>query len=104
LSIARETIRLGQDLTSFEATKLRIELEDIVSMLDQDSLVCQECLDKVNNDNNLVVDDYVPFDMSSPTSTEELFGEDRDFAEHFKNMWGVEYDSDQMLSFSDNEL
>jgi hypothetical protein len=45
-------------------------------MLDQDSLVCQECLDKVNNDNNHVADDYVPSDMSSPTSTEELFGED----------------------------
>jgi hypothetical protein len=69
-------------------------------MLEQDSLVFQEYLDKVNNDNNHVDDDYV----SSPPPTKAHLSEDWDFAEHFENMWGVEYDSDQMPSFSDNEL
>jgi hypothetical protein len=103
-SVARETFRLGRGLTSFDATKLRVALEDILCMLKQDSLSFQEYLDKVNNDNNHVDDDYVPSDLSSFIPTEAHLGEDCDFAEHFKNMWGVEYDSDQMPSFSDNEL
>jgi hypothetical protein len=82
-SIARETIRPGRGLTSFYATKLRVALEDIACMLEQDSLVLQENLDNVNNVNN-------PLDW--------------DFAEHFENFWGLEYDSDQMPSFSDNEV
>jgi hypothetical protein len=64
--VHRETIRLGQGLTSFDATKLCVALEDIACMLEQDSLVFQEYLDKVNNDNNHVDDDYVPSDLSSP--------------------------------------
>jgi hypothetical protein len=63
-------------------------------MLEQDSLVFQEYLDKVNNDKNHVDDDYIPSD----------FGEDWHFTEHFENLWGVEYDSDQMPSFSYNEV
>jgi hypothetical protein len=33
----------------------------------------------------------VPSDLSSPTPADEDLGEDWDFAEHFKNMLGVEY-------------
>jgi hypothetical protein len=73
-------------------------------MLEQGSLVFQEYLDKVNNDNNHIDDDYVSSELSSPPPTKAHLGEDLDFAEHFKNMWGVEYDSDQMPSFSGNEL
>jgi hypothetical protein len=51
-SVARETIRPGRGLTSFDATKLRVALEDIACMLEQDSLVLQENLDIVNNVNN----------------------------------------------------
>jgi hypothetical protein len=51
-SVARETIRPGRGLTSFEATKLRVALEDIACMFEQDSLVLQEKLDNVNNVNN----------------------------------------------------
>jgi hypothetical protein len=91
-------------LTSFDATKLRVALEDIACMPEQDSLVFQEYLDKVNNDNNHVDDHYVPSELSSPTPTEAHIGEDWDLNEHFENMWGVEYDLDQMPSFSDNEL
>jgi hypothetical protein len=75
-SVARETIRPGRGLTSFDATKLRVALEDIAYMLEQDSMVFQEYLDKVNNDNNHVDDDYVPSDLSSPTPTEAHLGED----------------------------
>jgi hypothetical protein len=48
-SVARETIRPGHGLTSFDATKLRVALEDIACMMEQDYLVFQEYLDKVNN-------------------------------------------------------
>jgi hypothetical protein len=36
---ARETICLGRGLTSFDATKLRVALEDIACILEQNSLV-----------------------------------------------------------------
>ena len=91
ISLARETIRHGRGLTSLEATKLRVALEDIGLMLEQDSLVFQDYLYKVYNVNNHVHDDYVPSDLSSPTPADEDLGEDWDFAEHFKNMLGVEY-------------
>jgi hypothetical protein len=90
-SLARETIRRGQGLTSLEATKLCVALEDIGIMLEQDSLVFQDYLYMVYNVNNHVHDDYVPSDLSSPTPADEDLGEDWDFAEHFKNMLGVEY-------------
>ena len=64
----------------------------------------KEYLDKVNNVNNHVHADYEPLDLSSPTLAEEDLGEDWDFVEHFENFWGVEYESDQMPSFSDNEV
>jgi hypothetical protein len=102
ISLARETIRHGRGLTSLEATKLRVALEDIGLMLEQDSLVFQDYLDKVNNGTNHVDDDYVPSDLSSPTPAEEDLGEDWDFTEHFEKLWGVEYESDQIPSFSDN--
>jgi hypothetical protein len=73
-------------------------------MLEQDSLVFQDYLDKVYNINNHVHDDYEPSDLSSPTPTEEDLSEDWDSAEHFENLWGVEYESDQMPLFSDNEV
>jgi hypothetical protein len=60
--------------------------------------------DKADNDNNHIDDDYVPSGLSSPTLVEAHLGEDWDLAEHFENMWGVEYDLDQMPSFIDNEL
>jgi hypothetical protein len=44
-------------LTSFDATKIHVALEDIACILEQDSLVFQEYLDKVNKVNNHV-DDY----------------------------------------------
>jgi hypothetical protein len=103
-SVARETIRPGGGLTSFEATKLHVALEDIACMMEQDSLVLQEQLDKVNNVTNHVDADYEPSDLSSPIPAEDDLGEDWDFAEHFENFWGVEYESDQMPSFSDNEV
>ena len=67
ISLARETIRHGRGLTSLEATKLRVALEDIGLMLEQDSLVFQDYLDKVNNVTNHVDDDYVASHLSSPT-------------------------------------
>jgi hypothetical protein len=72
-SVAKESIPSGRGLTSFDATKLYVALEDIACMLDQDSLVFQECLDKVNNP---IEDDYVPSYMSSPIPTKEQFSED----------------------------
>jgi hypothetical protein len=66
--------------------------------------VFQEYLDEVNNDNIHVDDDYVHSNLSSPPPTKAHLGEDWDFAKHFENMWGIKYDSDQMPSFSDNEL
>ena len=93
-SVARETIRPGRGLTSFEAIKLRVALEDIACMMEQDSLVLQEHLDKVNNVTNHVHADYEPSDLSSPIPVEDDLGEDWDFAEHFENFWGVEYKSD----------
>ena len=103
-SVARETIRPGRGLTSFEATKLRVALEDIACMMEQDSLVLQEHLDKVNNVTNHVHTDYEPSNLSSPIPTEDDLDEDWDFAEHFENFWGVEYEIDQMPFFSDNEV
>jgi hypothetical protein len=103
-SLARETIRPGRGLASFEATKHRVALEDIACMMEQDSLVLQEHLDKANNVTNHVYADYEPSDLSSPIPAEDDLGEDWDFAEHFENFWGVEYKSDQMPSFSDNEV
>jgi hypothetical protein len=103
-SVARETIRPGRGLTSFEATKLRVALEDIACMLEQDSLVLQEKLDNVNNVNNPADMSYEPSALSSPPPAEEYLSPDWDFAEHFANFWGVEYDSDQMPPFSDNEV
>jgi hypothetical protein len=47
----------------------------------------------------------MPSDLSWPESLRQLeFDESFDFIAHFENMWGVEYDSNQMSSFSDNEL
>jgi hypothetical protein len=103
-SVARETIRPGRGLTSFEATKLRVALEDIACMLEQDSLLLQEKLDNVNNVNNPADRSHEPSALSSPPPAEEYLSPDWDFAEHFANFWGVEYDSDQMPSFSDNEV
>ena len=76
ISVARETIRPGRGLTSFEATKLRVALEDIACMMEQDSLVLQEHLDKVNNVTNHVHADYEPSDLSSPIPAEDNLGED----------------------------
>jgi hypothetical protein len=45
-------------------------------MLEQDSLVLQEDLDKVNNVTNHVHIDYEPSDLSSPIPTEDDLGED----------------------------
>jgi hypothetical protein len=70
-SIARETIRPGRGLTLFDATKLRVALEDIACMMEQDSLVLQEYLDKVNNVNNQPDTNYEPSDLSSPPPSEE---------------------------------
>jgi hypothetical protein len=67
ISLATETIRPGRGLTSLEATKLRIALEDIGVMLKQASLVFQDYLDKVNNVTNHVNDDYLASHLSSPT-------------------------------------
>jgi hypothetical protein len=75
-SVAWETIHLGQGLTSFDATKLHVALEDIACMLEQDSLVFQEYLDKVNNDNNHIDDDYMPSELSSPTPIEAHLNEE----------------------------
>jgi hypothetical protein len=94
-SVARETIRPGRGLTS---------LEDIACMLEQDSLVLQENLDNVNNVNNPGESSYEPSALSSPPPADEFLSPDWDFAEHFENFWGLEYDSDQMPSFSDNEV
>jgi hypothetical protein len=54
-SIARETIRPGRGLTSFEATKLHVALEDIACMMEQDSL-CHTRFWKVNRMRTM----YVP--------------------------------------------
>ena len=70
-SVARETIHPGWGLTLFDATKLRVALEDIDCMMEQDSLVLQEYLDKVNNVNNHVDVDYEPWHLSSPTPAED---------------------------------
>jgi hypothetical protein len=75
-SVARETIHPGRGLTSFEATKLRVALEDIACKMEQDSLVLQEHLDKVNNETNHVHTDYEPSDLSSPIPTEDDLDED----------------------------
>ena len=103
-SLARETIFPGRGLTSFDATKLRVALEDIDCMLDQDSLVLQEKLDNMNSVNNPCDSSYEPSALSSPPPADEYLSPDWDFAEHFENFWGLEYDSDQMPSFSDNEV
>jgi hypothetical protein len=103
-SLARETIFPGRGLTSFDATKLRVALEDIDCMLDQDSLVLQENLDIVNNVNNPGDSSYKPSTLSSPPPADDDLTPDWDFVEHFENFWGLEYDSDQMPSFSDNEV
>jgi hypothetical protein len=102
--VARETIRPGRGLTSFDATKLRVALKDIACMMEQDSLVLQEYLNKVNNVNNQANSNYEPSDLSSPPPGEDDLSPDWDFAEHFEKFWGLEYDSDQMPSFSDNEV
>jgi hypothetical protein len=99
--VARETIRPGRGLTSFDATKLRVALEDIACMLEQDSLVLQENLDNVNNPSD---SSYGPSALSSPPPADDYLSPDWDFAEHFEHFWGLEYDSDQMPSFSDNEV
>ena len=71
-SVARETIRPGRGFTSFEATKLRVALEDIACMLEQDSLVLQENLDNVNNVvNNPGDSSYEPSALSSPPPADE---------------------------------
>jgi hypothetical protein len=70
-SVARETIRPGCGLTSFDATKLRVALEGIAFMMEQDSLVLQEYLDKVNNVNNQADTNYEPSDLSSPPPGED---------------------------------
>jgi hypothetical protein len=103
-SVARETIRPGRGLTSFDATKLRVALEEIACMLEQDSLVLQEHLDIVNNFNIPVDSSYEPSTLSSPPPSDDDLTPHWDFAEHFQNFWGVEYDSDQMPSFSDNDV
>jgi hypothetical protein len=103
-SVARETIHPGRGLTSFDATKLRVALEDIACMMEQDSLVFQEYLDKVNNVTHQPDSNYEPSELSSPPPGEDNLSPDWDFAEHFERFWGIEYDSDQMPSFSDNEV
>ena len=103
-SVAQETIRPGRGLTSFDATKLRVALEDIACMMEQDSLVFQEYLDKVNNVTHQPESNYEPSELSSPPPGEDNLSPDWDFADHFERFWGIEYDSDQMPSFSDNEV
>jgi hypothetical protein len=56
--------------------------------------VFQEYLDKVNNDNNHVDDDYVPSDLSVKTGT----------SPSTSKTCGVLNDSDQMPSLSENEV
>jgi hypothetical protein len=58
----------------------------------------------VNNVNNPGDSSYEPSTLSSPPPTDDDLTPDWDFAEHFEMFWGVEYDSDKMPSFSDNEV
>jgi hypothetical protein len=72
-------------LTSFDATKLHVALEDTACMLEQDSLVLQENLDNVNNVNNYGDNNYEPSALSSPPPVDDDLSPDWDFAEHFEN-------------------
>lgn len=106
LALAREKLCPGCGLTSFKVSQLRIALDELAEILDQDSLsvntlwtastlktnlnptttmCCQTCLGLSHRQN--------PNLMSHSTSLHIS-----------KKMWGVEYDSDQISSFSDNEL
>lgn len=106
LALAREKLRPECGLTYFKVSQLRIALDELAEILDQDSLECQYALDCINPENKPEPDDdYVLLDLSWPeSSTEPEFDEPFDFVAHFEKMWGVEYDSDQISSFSDNEL
>jgi hypothetical protein len=68
-------------------------------------LECKYAFDNIKNvKQDVNIDDYVSADDYVSSPTEPLGGELFDFTKYFRTNVGVEYDSDQISSFSDNEL
>jgi hypothetical protein len=73
-------------------------------MLDQDSVVCQECLVRSTTITNLLM--MITWPRTSPHELQlkNYSVKTRTSPSTSKTSGAVEYDSDQMPSFSDNEL
>ncbi|KAG8094390.1 hypothetical protein GUJ93_ZPchr0012g20036 [Zizania palustris] len=94
LDICKDKLQCGKTMNVLEVKELREVLEAIAEGLDQDSLLCQEALDDLDNDE--------PSDVSWPASSPELHPNAcLSRQEHFEKLWGVDYDSDDMPNFDD---
>jgi hypothetical protein len=101
LSIWHEKLPLGKPLNVFEDRAVWEALEFTLGGLDQYSLFCQIELDAANKVD--VEDDFSSVSSFTwPQSPREPHPDDfMSIEEHFEKSEGVEYDSDQMPSYSD---
>ena len=99
--ICNEKLPLGKGLTAFEVKQLREALEFAAEGLDQDSLFCQEELDATVKEEQLQHDEKVALERIEsplPSPDSDCF---LSLEEHIEKFWGVDYNSDQMPSYSD---
>jgi hypothetical protein len=99
--ICNEKLPLGKGLTAFEVKEHREALEFAAEGLDQDSLFCQEELDATVKEEQLEHDEKVTLERIEsplPSPDSDCF---LSLEEHIEKFWGVDYNSDQMPSYSD---
>jgi hypothetical protein len=99
--ICNEKLPLGKGLTAFEVKELREAHEFVAEGLDQDSLFCQEELDATVKEEQLEHDEKVALERIEsplPSPDSDCF---LSLEEHIEKFWGVDYNSDQMSSYSD---
>jgi hypothetical protein len=88
-------------LTAFEVKELREALEFAIEGLDQDSLFCREELDATVKEEQLEHDEKVALERIEsplPSPYSDCF---ISLEEHIEKFWGVDYNLDQMPSYSD---
>jgi hypothetical protein len=97
-ALVEQVLQPGRPLWHAAIIKLKTDVVEEMDDLVQDSLQCQCLLDKFVRE--LEPDSgSPPSGVTIPSPSESVTP--RNIQEHFEEDWGVEYDSDQLPSFSD---
>jgi len=97
-ALVEQVLQSGRPLWPAAIMKLKTDVVEEMDDLDQDSLQCQCSLDKFLREQE-PDSGSPPSGVTIPSPSESATP--RNIQEHFEEDWGVEYDSDQLPSFSD---